>query len=158
MTGMIEENRMFDVTVDLNRGYFESAIRGFWVLDTVDEFRRAVTDAGLRIQAAGRVPISLCDYTGAMTQSQEVINALKTMMENPLVRCRRVAMYTSSVMPKMQAARATRTRPEVQFFTDQDEARAWLFADEDAPIGASDRSPSDYGRPAPYAVAARIEA
>lgn len=123
---------MFDVTVDLDRGCFQSTIHGFWSLDTVDAFHRAVTDAGMRIQATGRAPISLCDYTGAMIQSQEVINALTTMMENPLVRCRRVAMYTSGVMPKMQAARATRTRPEIRFFTDLNDARAWLFAAEDA--------------------------
>lgn len=121
---------MFDVTVDLNRGYFQSSIHGFWSLDTVDAFHRAISDAGLRIQATGRVPISLCDYTGAMIQSQEVINALTTIMENPIVRCRRVAMFTAGVLAKMQAARATRNRPEIRYFTDLDAARTWLFAED----------------------------
>ena len=121
---------MFNVTVDIERGCFESTIFGFWTLETISDFHRAVTEAGRRIQATGRAPISLCDYTGAMTQSQEVIAALTKIMENPIVRSRRVAMYTGDVMPRMQAVRATRNRPEFRFFTDKDEARAWLIAEE----------------------------
>lgn len=124
---------MFSVTVDLERGCFETAILGFWTLDTVADFHRAVTEAGQRIQqATGRPPVSLCDYTGSMIQSQEVINAVTRMMENPVIRSRRVAMYTGGVMARMQAVRATRSRPEFQFFTNKDEARAWLFAEDAA--------------------------
>ncbi len=95
-----------------------------------------LADAKRIEQATGRPPVGLCDYTGAMIQSQEVINALTRLMETPVVRSRRVAMYTSYVMPKMQAERATRNRPEFRFFTDKDEAREWLFADQDAMAAA----------------------
>jgi hypothetical protein len=64
---MGREFSMFNVTVDIERGCFESTIFGFWTLDTISDFHRAVTEAGRRIQATGRAPISLCDYTGAMT-------------------------------------------------------------------------------------------
>lgn len=126
---------MFSVVVDMERGCFETAINGFWTLDTLADFRRAVTDAGMRIQReTGALPVSLCDYTNASIQSQEVIAAFTEMMNNPIVRSRRVAMFTSSVMAKMQAQRATRDRAEIRFFTDRDEARAWLFAEvEPAP-------------------------
>lgn len=123
---------MFNVTVDLERGYFETEIHGFWSLDTLTEFGLAVAEAATRVRATGRTPVSLCDYTGAAIQSQEVIAAFTQMMENPVVRSRRVAMYTGGVLAKMQAVRATRDRPEFRFFTDKDEARAWLFAAEDA--------------------------
>ena len=97
---------------------------------------RDVAEAAIRISRTGRVPVSLCDYTGAAIQSQAVIAALTTMMQNPVVRSRRVAMYTGGVMAKMQAVRATRDRSEFRFFTDKDEARAWLFAAEDAAAAA----------------------
>lgn len=124
---------MFSVIVDLEHGCFETALSGFWTLETVAAFGKAVTQAGQRIQqVTGRPPVSLCDYTGAMIQSQEVINALTTMMENPVVRSRRVAMYTGGVMARMQAVRATRNRHEFRFFTEKDEARAWLYAGDAA--------------------------
>lgn len=127
---------MFNVTVDLERGCFETEIFGFWTLDTVADFGREVAEAAIRISRTGRVPVSLCDYTGAAIQSQAVIAALTTMIQNPVVRSRRVAMYTGGVMAKMQAVRATRDRSEFRFFTDKDEARAWLFAAEDAAAAA----------------------
>lgn len=125
--------RMFSVVVDMEHGCFETAIHGFWTLETIDDFRRAVTEAGARIErVTGRPPVSLCDYTNASIQSQEVIAAFAKMVEHPIVRSRRVAMYTGGVMAKMQAQRATRDRSEFRFFSDLNEARAWLYADDDA--------------------------
>lgn len=122
----------------------ETAISGFWTVKTIADFRRAVTEAGERIErVTGRPPVSLCDYTNASIQSQEVIAAFAEMMDNPIVRSRRVAMYTSGVMARMQAQRATRHRPEIRFFSDLDEARAWLRAEgngvdrSDLAVGAS---------------------
>lgn len=123
---------MFNVTVDLNRGYFETEIFGFWSLETMADFSLAVAEAATRIRATGLAPVSLCDYTGAAIQSQEVIAAFTAMMQNPVVRSRRVAMYTGGVLAKMQAVRATRDRSEFRFFTDKEEAQAWLFSAEDA--------------------------
>lgn len=124
---------MFSVIVDMEHGCMETAISGFWTLETLRDFRRAVTEAGERIErATGQPAVSLCGYTNASIQSQEVIAAFADMMDNPIVRSRRVAMYTSGVMAKMQAQRATRHRPEIRFFSDVDEARAWLRTEPDA--------------------------
>ncbi len=128
---------MFRVTVDLDRGFFETAVSGFWVMETLDAFGRAVEDAVRRIRATGREPVSLCDYTGAMIQSQEVVAGFKAMMENPAVRSRRVAVYVGGALTKIQAARANCDHPEFQYFTDRDEAEAWLFAEDK---GAGDRA------------------
>ncbi len=49
------------------------------------------------------------------------------MMKNPAVRSRRVAVYTGRVLPKLQAERVNLDHAEFRFFTDKDEARAWLF-------------------------------
>jgi hypothetical protein len=119
----------FNVDVDLARGLFETRIEGFWALEDVAAFGRAVTDAGARIAATGRAPVSLCDYTGAAVQSQEVIAALQALMENPVVRSRRVAMYTAGPAAHAQAARATRNRDEFRFFDDRAAAERWLLAD-----------------------------
>ena len=119
---------MFGVTVDMERGLFETRIEGFWTLADVAAFGAAIAEASGRIAAIGRAPVSLCDYTGAALQSQEVINALQAIMENPVHRSRRVAMYTSGAMARMQAVRATASREEFRFFTDRAEAERWLMA------------------------------
>ncbi len=106
------EFSMFNVTVDIERGVSKAQSSAFGrSTPSANSIARSPKRGG-RIQATGRAPISLCDYTGAMTQSQEVIAALTKIMENPIVRSRRVAMYTGDVMPRMQAVRATRNRPE----------------------------------------------
>lgn len=117
---------MFSVEVDLERGVFETSISGFWTLAEVAAFGRAITQAAGRIVATGRRPLSLCDYTGAAIQSQEVIAAFETLMANPVHRSRRVAMFTSGAMARMQATRATRSREEFRFFTDRAAALRWL--------------------------------
>ncbi len=119
---------MYQVKVDLARGMFETAISGFWTLADVEAFGREANAAAARIAATGRAPVSLCDYTNAAIQSQEVIAAFQRMMDNPTTRSRRVAMYTSGVMARMQATRATANREEVRFFTDRREAERWLLA------------------------------
>lgn len=118
---------MFSVKVDLERGVFEMVITGFWSLANVEAFGREIARAAARIAATGRKPVSLCDYTGAAVQTQEVIEAFRALMAKPLVRSRRVAMYTANVMPRMQAERATASRGEFRFFTDRDEAERWLL-------------------------------
>jgi hypothetical protein len=120
---------MFTVKIDLDRGLFETAIDGFWTLDDVAAFGKAITAAAGRIAATGRAPVSLCDYTGAAVQSQEVIAGFQMLMEKPRFRSRRIAMYTAGTMAKMQAVRATRSRDEFRFFTDRAEAERWLLAD-----------------------------
>ncbi len=119
---------MYKVTVDLERGYFEVTTHGFWTLDTMAGFTRELERAVRRIRATGRTPVSLCDLSNAMVQSQEVVAAFVQMMESPAVRSGRVAVYTSGALTKLQAERANQDHDEFRFFTDKDEARAWLLA------------------------------
>ncbi|MDR6147398.1 hypothetical protein QE363_003191 [Sphingomonas sp. SORGH_AS870] len=119
---------MYKVTVDLERGYFEVTTHGFWTLDTMADFTRELEQTIRRIRATGRSPVSLCDYSNAMVQSQEVVAAFVQMMESPSVRSGRVAVYTKGALTKFQAERANQNHDEFRFFTDKDETRAWLFA------------------------------
>lgn len=124
---MMEAQPTFSVTVDVATGCFETAMQGFWTLDTLADFARAVEVAVARIRAAGREPVSLCDYSGAMVQSQEVVAGFIAMMANPAVRSRRVAVYTEGALTKFQAARANRDHPEFRYFTDRGAALSWLL-------------------------------
>jgi len=124
----MEHDEMYGLTVDLERGYFEVKPHGFWTLDTMAAFAGELERTVRRIRATGRTPVSLCDLSDAMVQSQEVIDAFLRMMENPAVRSARVAVYTSAALTKLQAMRASQPHDEFRFFNDKDEARAWLFA------------------------------
>ncbi len=119
---------MFSVTVDLERGCVETCIREFWTRDMLDDFAAALAKAIMRVRATGRVPVSLCDYSGATVQSQEVVAAFIDMMKDPAVRSRKVAVCTGSTLPKLQAERANLDHAEFRFFTDREAAQAWLFA------------------------------
>lgn len=118
---------MFSVTVDLERGCIETCIREFWTRDMLDDFATALAKAITQVRATGRTPVSLCDYSNATVQSQDVVAGFVEMMKNPAVRSGRVAVYTGSVLPKLQAERANLDHAEFRFFADKDEARAWLF-------------------------------
>ncbi|ANC86789.1 hypothetical protein [Sphingomonas sp. NIC1] len=122
----------FRVTVDMDRGCFETAMQGFWTLETLADFRRALEDAVARIRATGREPVSLCDYSGAMVQSQEVVAGFIAMMADPAVRSRRVAVYTGAALTRLQAERANRDHAEFRYFVDRDAAVAWLFSPDGA--------------------------
>lgn len=126
---------MFSVTVNLEQGYFETEIHGFWASDMLTDFGRAIEQAVLQIRATGRPPLSLCNYRGAMVQPQDVVAAFAAMMRNPAVRSKRVAVYTDAALPKMQAARANAGHSEFAFFTGRAEALAWLLSVEDAAQG-----------------------
>ncbi len=94
---------MYKVMVDLERGYFEVTTHGFWTLDTMAGFTRELERTVRRIRATGRTPVSLCDLSNAMVQSQEVVAAFVQMMESPAARSGRVAVYTSGALTKLQA-------------------------------------------------------
>lgn len=128
---MTNQNPLFDITLDLGLGYFEVVTRGFWSLDDIAEFRSALERTIHRIRATGRMPVSLCDYSHAMVQSQEVVAAFMQMMEAPAVRSGRVAVYTQGALTKFQATRANLDHGEFRFFTCKDAARAWLLSPRD---------------------------
>ncbi|GAA3262800.1 STAS/SEC14 domain-containing protein [Sphingomonas yabuuchiae] len=122
---------MYKVTVDLARGYFEVTPHGFWTLDTIADFARELEQTVHRIRATGRTPVSLCDLSGAMIQSQEVVAAFIQMMQNPAVRSGRVAVYTPGALTRFQAVRANQDHEEFRFFTCKEAARTWLFAPQE---------------------------
>ncbi len=119
---------MYNVTVDLGRGYFEVVAQGFWTLEKIYEFGRTLDKTIHRIRTTGRTPVSLCDLSGAMVQSRKVVEAFVHMMTDPAVRSSRVAVYCPGELMNLQAGRASQDHDEFRFFADKDEARAWLFA------------------------------
>ncbi len=117
---------MFSVTVDPERGCIDTCIRDFWTRDMFDDLSAALAKAITQVRA----PVSLCDYSDATVQSQEVVAGFGEMIKNPAVRSHRVAVHTGRVLPKLQAERANLDHDEFRFFTDKDEARAWLFEEQ----------------------------
>lgn len=128
---MTEQKPLFDITLDLGRGYFEVTTRGFWSLDDIARFHEALQRTIGQIRATGRMPLSLCDHSNAAVQSQEVVVAFMRMMEDPAVRSGRVAVYTTGALTKFQAMRASLDLGEFRFFTCKDAARQWLLSPQD---------------------------
>ncbi|MBN2970598.1 hypothetical protein JW805_01025 [Roseomonas aeriglobus] len=121
----------FKVDVRVDVGLFESAIIGFWTLADVSAFAQAIAAAAKRVlDETGKPPVSVCDYTQAGTQSQDVAEALEAMMRTPAVRSRRIGIVTGSMLPRIQAKRLLVERPEVRFFETRDAALAWVLAPE----------------------------
>lgn len=96
----------------------------------LDDFSAALAKAITQVRATGRAPVSLCDYSDATVQSQEVVAGLVEMMKDPAVRSRRVAVHTGRVLPKLRAERANPDHAEFRFFPDKEEARAGLFEEQ----------------------------
>ena len=119
----------FKVDVQPDKGRFESAVIGFWTLADVSAFAQAIGAAAKRIlDETGRAPVSVCDYTRAGTQSQDVAEAMETMMRHPGVRSRRIGIVTGSALARLQARRLLAERPEVRFFDSREEALEWVLA------------------------------
>ncbi|KQN25425.1 hypothetical protein ASE86_04075 [Sphingomonas sp. Leaf33] len=130
------DSARFTVDVHPDTGLFESAIIGFWTLADVHAFGRAIAAAAKRIlDETGRAPVSVCDYTRAGTQSQEVAEAMEAMMRAPVVRSRRIGMVTGTMLSRIQARRLLAERPEVRFFATREEALAWVLAPEPPDAG-----------------------
>ncbi len=118
---------MHRIEVDPATGLVEITVEGFWDAAHVGDFARDLADATTRARSRGRPSIVLCDYTRAAIQPQEVVGALQRMVQAPVHRSRRVALYTEGRLATMQARRVASVRDDVRVFDDRGSALAWLM-------------------------------
>lgn len=71
--------------------------------------------------------LAFYDITGVVLPTQEIFAEMSRYIGNTSVMSRRAAVLTDSTIQRLQVRRMS-THKTVGFFTDRDEAEAWLFA------------------------------
>ena len=111
-------------------GYLETELVGFWTLDELATFDRQIIHC-MRKYAVRfpNFPI-LCDSRAFAVQSAEVSEAFAVCSTASAERhSGLVAIVIDSALARFQAKRLVDQTWTRRFFTDMDEARAWIEAD-----------------------------
>ena len=121
----------FTFTLDRDRGLVRITLHGFWGLRDVEAFfetrRRALAELGL----PRNQHMTMTDLRGMKIQAQDVILSFQQGLAVPEEKARKLAIVVDAAMAKAQANRAINSL-DTRYFTDPDNAEAWLFADEPA--------------------------
>lgn len=119
----------YEISEDPN-GVVRVTLRGYWSLDDLDRFHRALDDVVARHRArpSGSQPLRfLMDGREQQVQSRDVIEGLQRHAVHRAGEDVRVAVIVASMIRKLQADRVSPAANRAVFF-DEAEARAWLLA------------------------------
>lgn len=126
---------MYRLTTDTRLGIITIAVEGFWSVAEVHEFVAALRREAAPFHAAGRKPALLYDYSNAVIQSREVVEAWAEIARRAPAAARRVAVFTEGKLARRQAQRVVDAAPTLRGFEDRAEAIAWLSAGDEAGQG-----------------------
>lgn len=121
-------NANFSIELRRERNLLDVRMAGFFTLDDVARYRAAITAASRELGGDPGQQIMICDISEMRIQSQEVVEAFRQNMADPLYARRRVALVASATLARTQAQRAVGRR-EARMFTSRADAEAWLFSD-----------------------------
>mgnify|MGYP005847871175 CR=1 FL=1 len=119
---------MYTITTDETLRLIEVKLSG---LCTMEEFQTFVGELRVTIATfppGDREPGTLYDFTGAVIQTQEVVQAMKALAENPSMTHRRVALYTEGVLARQQAKRICENRTNMLVFPTRTQAIDFLVS------------------------------
>lgn len=118
---------MFELTYDPTRVLLHVVQRGYWSLPVFRDFEAAFLKRHAEIRRTHRHYRVLADCRDYAVQSAEVGEAFAALFAKLMTENHgHYAIIAASTLNKLQAKRAI-PQPNVQVFTDQDEAMAWLF-------------------------------
>ena len=121
----------FEIRSDVGNGLLRIALRGNWDVETIREYKEAVTGAVAALYEAGKKPgqlVALVDTREAGAQSQEVIAAYqKELGSGSGLAPRKLATLVSSHLLKRQVERIA--MPNQRLFTEERDALTWLLSD-----------------------------
>jgi hypothetical protein len=121
-------------------GYLEAELAGFWSLDELKGFDRAINHYVAKYAARFPQFPMLSDSRDFAVQSAEVSEAFAACSSAGAERhSGRVAIVVKSALSRMQTARFTDKNWTRRFFDDMDEARAWVVEDARARADARRR-------------------
>lgn len=117
---------MIRVTSDPARKLVRAHMRGLLGVEEVERFSRdeqaAVRAMGL---GAGEF-VLLIDAQGGTVQTQEVMDAFRSLLLNSPLKARKVATVRRETLDQMQSRRVSQVRASARVFGDLAEAEAWL--------------------------------
>lgn len=124
---MNEEDK-FEICSDLEKKLLRITMRGHWTIDTVDQYKIAVTHVVSDMYRAGCSKgdiLALVDVRSGGAQSQDVIAYYQGQMGSGGLTPKRLATLVTSMLFKMQVERIA--IPNQRVFVDEDEALGWLM-------------------------------
>lgn len=139
-------NAHYKVEADPVTNVVRHYLGGFFEAADVERYVAARNAAHLKLTSAPNQHVTLVDVRDMKIQPQEMVPAFAAMMSNPQYRSRKLAFVVSLSLARMQLVRASEGRA-ARFFTDMDEAEAWLMSHDDEaaepPFSANDAFPAD---------------
>lgn len=118
---------MYTIAVDERRRLVEVTISGFWTTEIFGSYARDLQAAVATLPPGGDGHVTLADVSDAAIQPQHVIDAWQSFINRAAHPSRRIALVTSSALPRLQAKRISGSNPFVQVFDTRDAAERWLF-------------------------------
>lgn len=110
-------------------GLLHMRIAGFWSHARIAHF---ASDLAAAVALLGTPPgahLICCDVTDASIQSQDVVAAFQDLIAHGPTRARKLALFTTRVLPRMQARRIVGVREQIAVFATEAAALAWLLDD-----------------------------
>jgi len=126
---MSQMSAEFSIEVDPGRDLVRIRMAGFFRPHNVADFLVARRAAHEELTCAPNAHLTINDIREMSIQAHDVVDAFREMLAAPEYRSRRLAFVVANTLARSQALRALESR-EARWFTDPEQAEAWLFADD----------------------------
>lgn len=119
----------YSIETDPARRLMTLIMRGYWEQPTFDEFSAEYSQKIRAMHACGKLDFAMIDGREFAVQARQISDQFRDLIaaHSPYM-ARRTATVVPTQLNKLQAER-TGEAIDACYFTDMDEAKAWLFAD-----------------------------
>ncbi|RYE02826.1 MAG: hypothetical protein EOP61_07110 [Sphingomonadales bacterium] len=115
----------FSIEADPSRDLIRIRMSGFFTQADLLEFLAARRDAHAELHCGPNQHLTLNDLREMKIQSQEMVDAFRAILADPLYRSRRLAFVVGPTLARTQLMRALDAR-NARCFEDRWTAEAWL--------------------------------
>lgn len=116
----------FSIAVDVPRSLVTIMMAGFFSPDDIARFVEERDRAHMLLRCGPNAHLTLVDIREMKIQSQESVAQFQTVLANPSVRSRRLAIIVAQSLARTQVKRAANHR-DAEYFNDAAEAERWLL-------------------------------
>ena len=99
---------------------------GFYDRETIAAFVVQLRAAHKRLRCGPNQFVTVNDVRDMKIQSQDIVDAFRDMLSDPIIRSRRLAFVVASTLARMQLMRVIAHR-DAACFLDAEEAEEWLL-------------------------------
>ena len=120
----------YQIDVEPKRNLVKIRMAGFFTERDIEGFLAARRLAHAKLRCGPNEHVTVNDIRDMKIQSQEIVEAFRTMLAEPEYRSRRLAFVVSPTLARTQVIRAIAGR-DARCFEDSWAAEAWLFYGDD---------------------------